>query len=49
MFNSNMFFASVNLMDFKQPGRCDDLISLVYMLVYMSNGGQLPGIDLETR
>ena len=36
-------------MDFKTAGRADDFISLLQMMVFMFNGGQLPGMDLAAE
>ena len=40
-FQGNVFFASVNQMNYMSTGRRDDLISLVYLLVYLLNKGNL--------
>ena len=40
-FQGNVFFASANQMNFQSTGRRDDLISLVYLLVYLLNRGNL--------
>ena len=44
-FRGNMIFASINLFNFQVTSRRDDLISLVYMLVFMFNQGNLPFIS----
>lgn len=48
-FRGNMIFGSLNQLNFQKTSRRDDLISLLYMLVYMLNNGKLTGIDLETQ
>lgn len=48
-FRGNMIFGSLNQLNFLKTSRRDDLISLLYMLVYMLNNGQLTGIDLDTQ
>lgn len=42
-----MIFASLNQLRFNVTSRRDDLISLCYLLVYILNNGELPGIDLS--
>lgn len=44
-----MIFGSLNQLNFLVTSRRDDLISLLYMLVYILNQGQLTGIDLESQ
>jgi hypothetical protein len=44
-----MIFGSVNQLKFLTTSRRDDIISLLFMLVYILNQGQLPGIDLFTQ
>ena len=43
-FKGNLMFASINQLEFKQPTRKDDLVSLAYMLISMvcSEEGTLP-------
>ena len=41
-FEGNLLFSSLGLLEFKQPSRRDDLISLGYMLVYLLNGQSIP-------
>ena len=48
-FRGNMIFASLNQLNFKVTSRRDDLISLCYLLIYMLNRANLPGIDLTRR
>lgn len=43
-FRSNMIFATVNQFKFKNTSRRDDLMSLVYLLVFLSNKGSVPFI-----
>ena len=45
-FRGNMIFASLNQLNFKITSRRDDVISLCYLLIYMLNRANLPGIDL---
>lgn len=44
-FKGNMFFASHNRMCFKTASRRDDLISLLYLLVYYINTGNFIELD----
>ena len=46
-FRGNMIFGSVNQLNFMKTSRRDDLMSLVYMLVYLLNDGELLDIDLS--
>jgi hypothetical protein len=46
-FRGNMIFASINLFNFQMTSRRDDLISLVFMLVFLFNNGNLPFITEE--
>ena len=41
-FKGNLMFASVNQLEFKQPSRRDDLISLCYMLLFVINDSVFP-------
>lgn len=47
-FRGNMIFGSLNQLNFLKTSRRDDMIALLYMLVYMVNNGKLTGIDLDT-
>ena len=38
-------FASIDQMDFKETSRRDDLASLAYMMLYLMNEQNLPGLD----
>ena len=42
-FRGNLVFASSNQMKFHTTSRRDDVISLFYMLVYLLQGGNMPG------
>ena len=42
VFRSNMIFATVNQFDFVVTSRRDDMISLVYLLVFLFNRGRVP-------
>ena len=44
-FQGNTIFASFNQMSFHSTARCDDLISLSYLLVYLLNSGVPKGLD----
>ena len=44
-FQGNMMFASIDQMDFKETSRRDDLASLAYMMLYLMNEQNLPGLD----
>jgi len=48
-FRGNMIFGSLNQLNFLKTSRRDDLISLLYMTIYMLNQGKLTGIDLDTH
>ena len=41
VFTGNLIFASVRQMSFGATSRCDDLISLFYMLIYLLNDNNL--------
>lgn len=48
-FRGNLLFSSKNLLEFQQPSRRDDMISFFFMMVYLLNKCNFPGIDwLET-
>jgi len=38
-------FASVEQMNFKETSRRDDLASLAYMMLYLMNDSNLPGLE----
>ena len=40
-----MMFASVDQMDFKETSRRDDLASLAYMMLFLMNNQNLPGLE----
>jgi hypothetical protein len=40
-----MLFASKYQMEFKRTSRRDDLIALFYLLIYLLNEADLPGLD----
>jgi len=40
-----MMFASVEQMNFKETSRRDDLASLAYMMLYLMNDSNLPGLE----
>ena len=44
---SNMFNASLHILEFKTPSRRDDLIMLCYLILGLLNGGDLPGMTSE--
>jgi serine/threonine protein kinase len=48
-FSGNFIFASLNSCRGYNKSRRDDLESLLYMLIYMLNGGQLPWSNFEDR
>ena len=51
-FRGNMMFSSAYQMDFKTTSRRDDIISLLYLLVYLLNQGSLLGFtpdEIETK
>ena len=41
-FKGNLIFASHSVVCFNRPSRKDDLISLLYFMLFLLNGGQLP-------
>lgn len=41
-FKGNLFFSTVNQLEFKKSSRKDDLISLTYLLVYLLNKKKMP-------
>ena len=47
-FKSNMFFASLNTLNFKSQSRRDDLIMLSYILMSISNGGEIKGVNQQS-
>ena len=40
-----MLYASLDVLEFKHPGRKDDLISLCYLLCVMFNEGRFPNLN----
>lgn len=40
-----MMFASIDQMEFKETSRRDDLASLAYMMLFLMNGQNLPGLE----
>ena len=42
-------FASLNQLRFLGTSRRDDLISLCYLLVFLLNGGELPGMQIYNQ
>ena len=46
VFRGNMVFSSLNQLQFMTTSRRDDLISLCYLLVFLLNGGELPGMQI---
>lgn len=48
-FRGNLIFASLNQLNFNATSRKDDIISMSYLLIYMLNRGNLPGIDLNKK
>jgi serine/threonine protein kinase len=46
-FRGNIMFGSPNQMEFVTTSRRDDLISLLYLLVFLINGGNLLDVDLS--
>ena len=45
-FKGNMLFASPTTFDFKVTSRKDDLISLVYLLIYLIDTDRLPFVEI---
>ena len=48
-FKGNLIFASLNQLNFFSTSRRDDMVALCYLLVYVTNNGKLPGIDMEAN
>ena len=46
VFRSNIIFSSTHQLQFYSTGRRDDLISLVYLLIFLCNRGSLPKLDM---
>ena len=42
VFRSNMIFATINQFEFVVTSRKDDLVSLIYLLVFLFNRGRVP-------
>ena len=44
-FQGTLMFASLNQMNYKFTKRQDDIISLCYMIFYILNNSEMPGLD----
>lgn len=44
IYRGSMFFSGLNQLKFQTTSRRDDLISLFYLLIYLFDEGELPGI-----
>lgn len=44
-FAGNMMFASLNQMKFNRTSRRDDMIALAYLLLYLLNNCDVPGLE----
>ena len=44
-FGGNLYFGSVNQLKFLRTSRRDDLHSLMYMMIYLLNRGEIPSIS----
>lgn len=44
-FRGNQLFASKYHLDFDRTSRRDDITSIFFLMVYMLNGGKMPGVD----
>lgn len=49
VFRGNIMFASPNQLNFRSTSRRDDLISLVYLMIYMLNQGELIGQPVQQQ
>lgn len=47
VFTGSMMFSSVNQLNFYTTSRRDDLLSLVYLLIFLLNNGQIHNIKFE--
>lgn len=45
-YRGSVLFSSLNQLNFYMTSRRDDLISLLYLMVYLFGEGNLPGIEL---
>ena len=48
-FKGNIYFASANKMMYRRPSRQDDLHSLVYLMIYIINEGNIPQLDQASK
>ena len=46
-FRGNMVFSSLNQLKFHATSRRDDIIAVLYIMVYLLKNGQLPGINFD--
>ena len=44
-FGGNLYFASVNQLQFLKTSRRDDLHSLMYLMIFLMNGGSIPSVS----
>jgi len=44
-FRGNLLFSSTYQMQFNKTSRRDDMISLAYLIIYIFNNGQFPGLE----
>lgn len=44
-FAGNMMFASLNQMKFNRTSRRDDMIALAYLILYLLNNCEVPGLE----
>ena len=42
MFQGNLLFASNEQLNFKRTSRKDDMVSIIYLMMYLINNNQLP-------
>lgn len=49
VFRGNMIFASANQFEFTMTSRRDDLISLCYLLIFLINKGNIPGVNIYNQ
>ena len=45
LFAGNLLFASINQLEYNKTSRKDDLMSLIYLMIYILSGNMLPGLD----
>ena len=49
VFQGNIVFSTVDQLNFKSTSRRDDLISLLYILVYLLQQGNVPAFQMSNN